>query len=133
MLALPVLLVLVISVTPGISPRRRSSGAAMLAAMVSGSAPGRPAKTTMVGMSTLGSGATGRKRTATRPVSSSPMASRKVATGRWMNGAEIFIVGCSADCSLSLRERAGVTGSWLRRGALPAPKETGPVMGECGA
>ncbi len=49
------------SVTPAISPRWRSSGAAMEVAMVSGSAPGRPANTTMVGMSTEGSGATGRK------------------------------------------------------------------------
>ncbi len=51
----------VISVTPAISPSRRSSGEAMEVAIVSGSAPGRPAKTTMVGMSTEGSGATGRK------------------------------------------------------------------------
>jgi len=50
----------VISVTPGISPKCRSRGEAMEVAIVSGSAPGRPAKTTMVGMSTLGSGATGR-------------------------------------------------------------------------
>jgi hypothetical protein len=87
---LPVLLVLVISLTPGISPRRRSSGAAMLAAMVSGSAPGRAANTTMVGMSTLGNGATGRKRTATTPVSIRPNASSMVATGRRMKGAEMF-------------------------------------------
>ncbi len=93
---LPVLLVLVSSDTPGISPRRRSSGAAMLAAMVSGSAPGRPAKTTMVGMSTLGNGATGRKRTATIPVSRMPTASRIVATGRRMKGAEKFIYSAAS-------------------------------------
>ena len=52
----------VMSVTPGISPRWRSSGAAIENAMVSGSAPGRPANTTMVGMSTEGSEATGRNR-----------------------------------------------------------------------
>ncbi len=50
------------SVTPGISPSRRSSGAAIEFAIVSGDAPGRFASTRMVGMSTLGSGATGRKR-----------------------------------------------------------------------
>ena len=50
------------SVTPGISPRRRSSGAATVAAMVSGSAPGRLAVTLMVGKSTVGMLATGRKR-----------------------------------------------------------------------
>ena len=58
----PVPLVEVSSVTPAISPSRRSSGAAIDVAIVSGSAPGRVAKTTMVGMSMLGSGDTGRKR-----------------------------------------------------------------------
>ena len=62
MVELPITEVEVSSLTPPISPRWRSSGAAMELAMVSGSAPGREAKTTMVGMSTLGSGATGRKR-----------------------------------------------------------------------
>ena len=51
----------VISVTPGISPSRRSSGAATVCAMVSGSAPGRLALTLMVGKSTVGMLATGRK------------------------------------------------------------------------
>ena len=49
------------SVTPEISPSRRSSGAATVAAMVSGSAPGRLAVTRMVGKSTVGRLATGRK------------------------------------------------------------------------
>ena len=49
------------SITPGISPSRRSSGAATVAAMVEGSAPGRLADTRMVGYSMLGSAATGRK------------------------------------------------------------------------
>ena len=48
------------SVTPVISPMRRSKGAATELAIVSGSAPGRLANTTMVGMSTEGSAATGR-------------------------------------------------------------------------
>ena len=52
----------VISVTPAISPRRRSSGAATVAAMVSGSAPGRLAETLMVANSTEGRLDTGRKR-----------------------------------------------------------------------
>ena len=52
----------VISVTPAISPSRRSSGAATVAAMVSGSAPGRLAVTWMVANSTEGRLATGRKR-----------------------------------------------------------------------
>ena len=49
------------SVTPEISPSRRSSGAATVAAMMLGSAPGRLAVTLMVGKSTLGRLATGRK------------------------------------------------------------------------
>ena len=54
-------LVEVISVTPEISPSRRSSGAATVAAMMFGSAPGRLAVTRMVGKSTVGRLATGRK------------------------------------------------------------------------
>jgi hypothetical protein len=48
------------SLTPGISPRRRSSGAATRAAMVSGSPPGSVAITRMVGNSMDGRLATGR-------------------------------------------------------------------------
>ena len=55
-------LVEVSPITPGISPSRRSSGAATVAAMVEGSAPGRPAETRMVGNSTFGNAETGRKR-----------------------------------------------------------------------
>ena len=47
------------SVTPAISPSRRSSGAAMVAAMVSGSAPGRLAWMRSVGKSIAGRLATG--------------------------------------------------------------------------
>ncbi len=50
------------SVTPAISPSRRSSGAATVAAIVSGSAPGRLALTLMVGKSTVGMLETGRNR-----------------------------------------------------------------------
>ena len=57
---LPTALVEVSSVMPAISPRRRSSGAAMEVAMVSGSAPGRAAITTMAGTSNEGRAATGR-------------------------------------------------------------------------
>src|SRR4051794_19010835 len=76
------------SVTPGISPSRRSSGAATVAAMVSGSAPGRLAVTLIVGNSTVGMLATGRKRYATAPTSSRPRASSVVPTGRRMNTSE---------------------------------------------
>mgnify|MGYP006317140567 CR=1 FL=1 len=48
-----------ISGTPEIAPSLRSSGAAMVAAIVSGSAPGRLADTRMVGKSTAGTLASG--------------------------------------------------------------------------
>ena len=76
----------VISVTPAMVPRLRSSGAATVAAMIAGSAPGRLAVTRMVGSSTFGMLATARKRYATIPTSSSPIASSVVPTGRMMNG-----------------------------------------------
>ena len=56
----PSALVEVSSLTPGISPSRRSSGEATRAAMVSGSPPGSMAVTRMVGNSTTGRLATGR-------------------------------------------------------------------------
>jgi hypothetical protein len=52
-------LVEVISLTPAIRPKRRSSGVATAEAIVCGLAPGSPAETLMVGKSTRGSGATG--------------------------------------------------------------------------
>ena len=76
----------VISVTPAIVARCRSSGAATVAAMIAGSAPGRLAETRMVGNSTFGMLATGRKRYATIPTSKRPSASSVVPTGRMMNG-----------------------------------------------
>ena len=45
--------------TPAMLPRARSSGAATLAAIVSGLAPGSEALTRMVGKSTCGKGETG--------------------------------------------------------------------------
>src|SRR5262249_33660026 len=76
------------SVTPAISPSRRWSGAATVAAIVSGSAPGRLAVTLMVGKSTVGMLATGRKRKATAPTRNRPTASSVVPTGRRMKGSE---------------------------------------------
>ena len=50
----------VISDTPAMRPRVRSSGVATVAAMVSGLAPGRDACTETVGKSTCGRGETGK-------------------------------------------------------------------------
>jgi hypothetical protein len=60
MLVLPSELVDVIWSTPAISPSRRSRGAATVAAITDGSAPGRVAATRIEGKSTFGTGATGR-------------------------------------------------------------------------
>src|SRR5271157_5759735 len=84
----PRLLDEVISVTDAMRPNWRSSGVATDEAMVSGLAPGRPAPTLMVGRSTCGSGATGRKRKAIAPANRIARVTREVATGRRMKGAE---------------------------------------------
>ena len=68
----------VISVTPAIWPRRRSNGAANDDATVAGSAPGSEAETEIIGESTRGIGATGKKRYATSPKKNSPIARSEV-------------------------------------------------------
>ncbi len=60
MVLLPSELLEVISLIPAIWPKRRSSGAATVAAMVSGPAPGWLTEVKMIGSSIFGSGATGR-------------------------------------------------------------------------
>src|SRR2546425_185051 len=97
----------VICVTPAMRPNWRSSGVATAEAMVSGLAPGKPAPTAMVGKSTCGSGATGKKRNATTPESKIALVINDVATGRRMKGAEKFEERCNvqspcAGCSIGL-------------------------------
>ena len=58
--------------------------------MVSALAPASVAVTWMVGKSTCGSGATGRNGNATMPTNASAAISSEVATGRRMNGSEMF-------------------------------------------
>src|ERR1700689_4367671 len=89
-LELPTALCEVISVTPAMVPRGRSSGVVTLVATVCGLAPGSDADTTMVGISTLGSGATGSRKKATPPASARPHVSNPVANGRRTKGAEMF-------------------------------------------
>src|ERR1043166_7997614 len=79
------------SVTPAIHPNWRSSGIATADAMVSGLAPGSAACTWMVGNSTCGIGATGKRRKPSTPAIASAAVSRVVATGLRMNGAEMFM------------------------------------------
>src|SRR3984893_1450452 len=78
----------VIWVTPAMRPNWRSSGVATAEAMVSGLAPGRFAPTEIVGKSTWGNGATGRKRNATTPDSRIASVMSDVATGRRIKGPE---------------------------------------------
>src|SRR5271154_4737837 len=91
MLVVPRKLDDVISVTPAILPNCLSSGVATDEAMISGAAPGKAAATEIVGKSACGSEDTGSTRNATAPARAIAMVSRVVATGRWMNGAEILI------------------------------------------
>jgi hypothetical protein len=63
--------------------------------MVSGLAPGKLAWTKMTGYTTFGIGETGSMRYARTPDSNNAMVSSEVATGRRMNGAEIFITDLS--------------------------------------
>src|ERR1700679_2334465 len=100
---LPTALCEVISVTPAIVPRCRSSGVVTLVATVSGLAPGSAADTTMVGRSTFGRGETGSRKNATPPANARPMVSSVVATGRRMNGAAILMAR-----SVQLRRRVAV-------------------------
>ncbi len=74
--------------SPAIAPSDCSSGMATLEAMVSGLAPGSEAETEIIGKSTCGSGATGRKRSASAPARTSARHSRDVPTGRRRNRAK---------------------------------------------
>src|SRR6266567_6875827 len=91
MLVAPRLLEEDISVTAAMRLNWRSSGVATADAIVAGLAPGNPACTEIVGKSTWGSGETGRSRKATAPASAKAIVSKVVATGRRMDGSEIFM------------------------------------------
>src|SRR3984957_6825274 len=80
----------VIWVMPAIWPNCCSSGAATEVAMVSALAPDQVVVTWMVGKSTCGSGATGRNGNETMPTNAIAAIMSVVATGRRMNGSEIF-------------------------------------------
>src|SRR6185312_5836854 len=91
-----------------------SSGAATVAAIVSGLAPGSEAATEIVGKSTCGKGDTGKRVNATAPEMITPRVRRVVATGRRMNGRDRFM------------RRSAVTG-WHRRPVSYADGATGPA------
>ena len=82
MRVLPSELLEVISLTPAIRPRERSSGVATDDAMVSGEAPGSEALTMITGKSTCGRGATGSSRKPSTPQRVMASEINIVATGR---------------------------------------------------
>src|SRR5690606_7566322 len=73
-----------ISLSPAMEPKDCSSGVATLEAMVSGLAPAMLADTEIMGKSTWGKGATGRKIKASPPDNTMARHSNVVATGRMM-------------------------------------------------
>src|SRR5262249_37886360 len=102
----PVLLFDVISVIPAMRPKVRSSGVVTAEAIVSGLAPGRFVNTLIVGYSTCGSGATGRKKNPSAPAIATASARSDVATGLLMNGVEILI-GLAVAIPPALLPRSG--------------------------
>src|SRR6266436_5070729 len=100
-------------------------------ATVSGLAPGNVAWTDIVGKSTCGSGETGSLKNAKIPASAIPIVSNVVATGRAMNGADMFIPPGSPPvfrrpCTRPGRSKArhdallgGLRRSQTRKGPMP--------------
>src|SRR6201996_6571754 len=76
--------------TSAIAPRRRSSGAATVDAMMSGLAPAMLACTTITGKVMFGNGATGNLKYANKPDSKMATASKVVATGLRINSPGIL-------------------------------------------
>ena len=109
-LVLPSELDEVISVTPAMWPNCRSSGVATDEAMICALAPGKLAETEMVGKSTCGRGETGSTLKAIRPAMAIAAVSRVVATGRRMNGPEMFMLALPAEAQ------------GLRRPCCPSPR-----------
>ncbi|MCY1352568.1 hypothetical protein D9M69_388750 [compost metagenome] len=125
MVVLPSELLEVIWVIPEMRPSERSSGVATDDAMVSGLAPGIAACTMMVGKSTLGSGATGSRPNERMPASSIARVSSVVATGRRMNGREMFI-SPAPPRRLRHRRRGPARDAGARRSsAAPGGRSTG--------
>src|SRR5271169_4989742 len=68
----------------------------------------------MVGKSTCGRGATGRNGTDTSPTKPIAAISSEVATGRWMNGSEIFMMTVPIADQRRGRRRCGLRHKLLR-------------------
>src|SRR5438132_11081370 len=81
----------VIESTPAMAANSFSSGVAMDAAIVEGLAPGMLVDTEMVGKSTFGRAATGRKKSPTRPTRVIAKDNDVVMTGRCIHSSQSVI------------------------------------------
>jgi len=102
----PSTLVELIESSPAINENCPSRGVATLDAMVSASAPGRDAFTTIVGKSTFGSSFTGREKYPNRPASKKASMTRMVMTGRLMKTSEIFMSSTHNGAGMPLFDNA---------------------------
>src|SRR5580704_3917236 len=103
-----------------------SSGEATAEAIVSGSAPGREAETTIVGKSTFGSWLTGRLKYPNTPKITSAAMSNVVNTSLRMNSSEIFIdCYCSSHPNASKARDPGKHQFIAEVGAAPFAISTG--------
>src|SRR5690606_8105085 len=103
-----------ISLTPDIEPSDCSSGVATLDAMVSGLAPAIRAVTEIMGKSTCGKGATGRRIKARPPASTSATHSKVVVTGRRMNSVNSLMTAARPRCFARTRR------DWRAHAGAPA-------------
>lgn len=105
---------------PAMVPNCLTKGVAIDVAMVSGEAPGSCAETLMTGNSARGRAATGRKRQANSPASTSETDIRMVATGCLMQKDEMFMSAplLRPECS------AAASRPW-RRARVPACPASG--------
>src|SRR5258706_6950316 len=102
----PSTLVELIESSPAINENCPSRGVATLDAMVSASAPGRDAFTTIVGKSTFGSSFTGREKYPNRPASKKASMTRMVMTGRLMKTSQIFMSSTHNGAGMPLFDNA---------------------------
>src|SRR5260370_31331937 len=101
--------------------------------MISVPAPGRLAVTEIVGKATGGNGETGSTWNAIAPAMATATVSSVVATGRWMNGAEMFtpappVVAHRWRGPAPACERSGAPGSSMTERAVLIPDAETPIL-----
>src|SRR5262245_42803362 len=96
--------------TPAMAENSRSSGVAIDAAIVAGLAPGKVVVTLMVGKSTFGRAATGRKAYPTMPTSTIAHVNNVVMTGRSMQRVG-SVMACAPSSRTTLGQKVATSGS----------------------